>query len=223
VYFDPLLIARRIDFTWDSGSKSMFLKFGPSGHVTGANASSRSQLSSCLVALLLVGGCGTASIGDYRDRSPAFVPEDFFNGALTAHGVVKDFSGTAIRHFNADIIGCWSDGVGTLDESFLFDDGQQQTRVWTLTPSGNQTYIGTAGDVVGDGAARWEGNAMFLDYTLRIALDDSTIDVHIDDRMYRISENVVVNESKMRKWGFGVGEILLTLIRHPDRPADCPS
>jgi len=223
VYFDPLLIARRIDFTWDSGSKSMFLKFGPSGHVTGANASSRSQLSSCLVALLLVGGCGTASIGDYRDRSPAFVPEDFFNGALTAHGVVKDFSGTAIRHFNADIIGCWSDGVGTLDESFLFDDGQQQRRVWTLTPSGNQTYIGTAGDVVGDGAARWEGNAMFLDYTLRIALDDSTIDVHIDDRMYRISENVVVNESKMRKWGFGVGEILLTLIRHPDRPADCPS
>ena len=201
----------------------MFLKFGPSGRVTGANASSRSQLSSCLVALLLVGGCGTASIGDYRGRSPAFVPEDFFNGALTAHGVVKDFSGTAIRHFNADIIGCWSDGVGTLDESFLFDDGQQQTRVWTLTPSGNQTYIGTAGDVVGDGAARWEGNAMFLDYTLRIALDDSTIDVHIDDRMYRISENVVVNESKMRKWGFGVGEILLTLIRHPDRPADCPS
>jgi len=177
----------------------------------------------CLITILLVSGCGTASIGDYRDRSPAFVPEDFFNGALTAHGVVKDFSGTAIRHFNADIIGCWSDGVGTLDESFLFDDGQQQTRVWTLTPSGNQTYIGTAGDVVGDGAARWEGNAMFLDYTLRIALDDSTIDVHIDDRMYRISENVVVNESKMRKWGFGVGEILLTLIRHPDRPADCPS
>lgn len=201
----------------------MFLKFGPSGPVKGANTLSRSQPFSYAIALLLVGGCSTASIDDYRDRSPAFVPEDFFSGALTAHGVVKDFSGTAIRHFNADIIGCWSDGVGTLDESFLFDDGEQQTRVWTLTPSGNQAYIGTAGDVVGDGTARWEGNAMFLNYTLRIALEDSTIDVHIDDRMYRISDNVVVNESKMRKWGFGVGEILLTLIRHPDRPADCPS
>jgi hypothetical protein len=62
---------------------------------------------------------------------------------------------------------------------------------------------------------------MFLDYTLRIALEDSSIDVHIDDRMYRISENVVVNESKMRKWGFGVGEIVLTLIKHPEQPADC--
>ena len=152
----------------------MFLKFGPSGPVKGANTLSRSQPFSYAIALLLVGGCSTASIDDYRDRSPAFVPEDFFSGALTAHGVVKDFSGTAIRHFNADIIGCWSDGVGTLDESFLFDDGEQQTRVWTLTPSGNQAYIGTAGDVVGDGTARWEGNAMFLDYTLRIALEDST-------------------------------------------------
>ena len=189
----------------------------------GANSLNQIKIFSCLIALLLVGGCSTASIENYRGRSPAFMPEDFFNGALTAHGVVKDFSGTAIRHFNADIVGCWSDGVGTLDESFVFDDGEQQTRVWTLTPSGDQTYIGTAGDVIGAGSARWAGNAMFLNYTLRIALEDSSIDVNIDDRMYRVSENVVVNESKMRKWGFGVGEIGLTLIRHPDLPVECPA
>jgi len=176
-----------------------------------------------LYLMLFIGACGSTSVTDYQDREPRFEPESFFDGALTAHGVVKDFSGTAIRHFNADIVGCWSDGVGTLDESFVFDDGEQQTRIWTLTPSGDQTYIGTAGDVIGDGTARWEGNAMFLDYTLRIALEDSSIDVHIDDRMYRISDNVVVNESKMRKWGFGVGEIVLTLIRHPDQPVDCPA
>jgi hypothetical protein len=27
----------------------------------------------------------------------------------------------------------------------------------------------------------------------------------------------------MRKFGFGVGEILLTIIRHPDQAAACPS
>ena len=187
---------------------------------TRMSSPSRTGMFICLATLLL-GGCGTASIEDYQDRSPAFMPEDFFNGALTAHGVVKDYSGSAIRHFNADITGCWSEGTGTLNEFFTFDDGEQQTHIWTLTPSGDRTYIGTAGDVVGDGSARWEGNAMFLDYTLRIALEDSSIDVHIDDRMYRISENVVVNESRMRKWGFGVGEILLTLIKHPEQPADC--
>ena len=166
---------------------------------------------------------GSTSVDDYQAREPAFAPEDFFNGALTAHGVVKDFSGTAIRHFSADIVGCWSDGVGTLDEDFVFDDGEQQKRIWTLTPNGDQTYIGTAGDVVGEGLARWQGNAMFLDYTLRIELEDGPIDVKIDDRMYRVSDNVVINESKMRKFGFGVGEILLTIIRHPDQAAACPS
>ena len=174
---------------------------------------------------ILIGltACGSTSVDDYQARDPAFAPEDFFNGALTAHGVVKDFSGTAIRHFSADIVGCWSDGVGTLDEDFVFDDGEQQKRIWTLTPNGSQTYIGTAGDVVGEGLARWQGNAMFLDYTLRIELEDGPIDVKIDDRMYRVNDNVVINESKMRKFGFGVGEILLTIIRHPDQAADCPS
>ena len=172
---------------------------------------------------VLVGftACGSTSVDDYQAREPAFAPEDFFNGALTAHGVVKDFSGTAIRHFRADIIGCWSEGVGTLDEDFVFDDGEQQKRVWTLTPNGSQTYVGTAGDVVGEGLARWQGNAMFLDYTLRIELENGPIEVKIDDRMYRVSDNVVINESKMRKFGFGVGEILLTIIRHPDQTADC--
>ena len=174
---------------------------------------------------VLVGftACGSNSVDDYQAREPAFAPEDFFNGALTAHGVVKDFSGTAIRHFRADIIGCWSEGVGTLDEDFVFDNSEQQKRVWTLTPNGNQSYVGTAGDVVGEGLARWRGNAMFLDYTLRIERENGPIDVKIDDRMYRVSDNVVINESKMRKFGFGVGEILLTIIRHPHQTANCPN
>ena len=173
--------------------------------------------------LTLLTACGNTSVDDYQAREPAFAPEDFFNGALTAHGVVKDFSGTAIRHFSADIVGCWSSGIGTLDEDFVFDDGEQQKRVWTLTPNGDQAYIGTAGDVVGEGHARWQGNAMFLDYTLHIELEDMAIDLKIDDRMYRVSDNVVINESKMRKYGFGVGAILLTIIRHPDQVTDCPS
>ena len=37
---------------------------------------------------------------------------------------------------------------------------------------------------------------MFLDYTLRIELENGPIDVRIDDRMYRVSDNIVINESK---------------------------
>ena len=180
-----------------------------------------------LVSLLIVCGClvGCASpqLNDYREKQPTFAPEAFFDGFLTAHGLVKDYSGEVIRTFNADINACWRGGLGTLDEQFVFDDGEQQSRLWTLKPSGEQRYTATAGDVVGQGQASWAGNAFFLNYTLRIDTGDGdTLDVDIDDRMYRISDTVVVNESRIFKWGLPVGQILLTIVRHPDQPATCP-
>ena len=55
------------------------------------------------------------------------------------------------------------------------------------------------------------GNAMFLDYVLRIPYGDSTIDLRIDDRMYLVNPNTLMNESRMIKYGFEVGEILLVI------------
>ncbi len=181
--------------------------------------------SRVLPILLLFGflsGCSSPGLDEHKVASPAMQPEDFFDGFLTAHGVIKDWQGAVARQFEADIHACWRDGVGTLDESFVFDDGEQQTRVWTLTPSEDNSYVATAGDVVGEGLARWQGSAFFLEYTLRIELEDGPVDVRIDDRMYRIGEHVLINESRLEKFGLGVGEILLTIIRHPDRPAECP-
>ncbi len=176
------------------------------------------------VQLLITAGCSSVSVTDYRERQPSFEPSEFFVGALSAHGVIKNFSGDVTRSFNADIVGCWNDGVGALDEKFLFDNGERQTRFWTLQPTdGAGRYRATAGDVVGIGDAQWSGNALFLNYVLRIALEEGDIDVAIDDRMYRVGDDVVINESVMRKFGVKVGTILLTIIRHPKQAFSCPS
>ncbi len=174
-----------------------------------------------VAALLGLGGCSSPGLEEHPVAQPEMRPEVFFDGFLTAHGVIKDWRGGVARQFNADIDACWRDGVGTLDESFVFDDGETQQRVWTLTPDGDRTYVATAGDVVGNGTARWQGSAFYLDYTLRIELEDGPIDVRIDDRMYRVSDRVLINQSKLKKFGLGVGEILLTIIRHPDTAVEC--
>jgi hypothetical protein len=140
-------------------------------------------------------------------------PEKFFDGELTAHGVIKDRGGKVIRYFNVEIVAYWEDGIGTLEEDFVFDDGELDRRVWTLTPNGEGRYAGTAGDVVGDGQVTVAGNSMFLDYVLRIPWNDGTLDLRIDDRMYLVSPDVLINESRMKKFGFGVGEILLVIKR----------
>ena len=173
------------------------------------------RAATVVITLLLITtvGCARTPIDEYAGRSPQFVPEEFFNGVLTAHGVIKDRGGKVIRYFNVDILAYWKNGVGTLEEDFVLDDGEKDRRVWTLTPTGNNSYVGTAGDVIGEGKVSVAGNSMFLDYVLRIPYNDGTLDLRIDDRMYLVNPNVLINESRMTKFGVDVGEIVLVIQR----------
>jgi hypothetical protein len=163
--------------------------------------------------LIFLAACSSVTPRDYLGEAPALRPEVFFDGPLRATGVVKNRAGKVTRRFTADIDAYWRDGVGTLDEKFLFSDGETDTRVWTLTPRGDGSYRATAGDVVGDGEAEVAGNAMFLDYVLRVPYGDGSIDLRIDDRMYLVTPDRLLNESVMSKWGFRVGEIMLVIER----------
>ena len=125
--------------------------------------------------------------------------------------MVKNFSGEVIRTFDADISASWDDeGVGTLDEVFRFNDGEVQTRVWTLTPS-EDGYHADAGDVVEPGTMRWSGNAIHMNYVLRVAYGDGTLDVRMDDWMYLITPDTLINQTTMSKWGINVGEVVLVI------------
>jgi hypothetical protein len=130
--------------------------------------------------------------------------------------VVKDRGGKVIRHFNADIVAQWADGVGTLTEDFVFDDGEKQRRVWTLTPTGDGRYTGTAGDVVGEATLQQAGNSLFLDYVLRLPYNGSEVDVRVDDRMYLVARDVLINESTLSKFGVRVGNLVLVITRTPN-------
>jgi hypothetical protein len=164
-----------------------------------------------LISTLLV-GCAGPGLDDYTGMEPALSPQEFFTGELYARGVVKNRSGEVIRTFDADISASWNDqGVGTLDEVFRFDDGEIQTRVWTLTPNDDGSLHADAGDVVEPGTMNWSGNAINMNYVLRIAYGDGTIDVSMDDWMYLITPDTLINETTMTKWGFEVGEIVLVI------------
>ena len=170
-------------------------------------------LQGLLLAWLFLVGCENARIEDYASREPLLNLENFFEGKLAAHGVVKDFRGSVMRYFNADIHASWKDGIGTLVEDFVFDNGEIQRRIWTLTPDGLGGYIGTAGDVVGEGVIRIAGNAMFLKYVLRIPFQSGTLDITVDDRMYLVNPSTLINESRLMKFGFDVGEIVLVISK----------
>lgn len=175
------------------------------------------RLSLLFMALVISGaltGCAGPGLDDYSDMEPGLTPQEFFTGELSARGVVKNWSGEVIRTFDADISASWDDqGVGTLNEVFRFNDGEVQTRVWTLTPNDDGSLHADAGDVVEPGTMRWQGNAINMEYMLRVAYgdEDDTIDLSMDDWMYLITPDILINETTMTKWGLEVGEIVLVI------------
>ncbi len=175
-----------------------------------------SRCAAAMAFVVLLGACSPITVNDYKDKTPRLNIETFFDGPLSAHGVVKNRSGKVIRHFNAVINAHWNNGIGTLDEHFVFDDGEKQQRIWTLTPDGAQRYTATAGDVVGPSDMHIAGNSLFLNYVLQVPYNDGIIQVAVDDRMYLVDPVTLMNESVMTKWGFKVGEVLLVIKKLPE-------
>lgn len=163
------------------------------------------------LGLGMLTACSDVPVSEYAENKPVLAVEDFFNGSLSAHGIIKNRSGRVTQYFNASIDASWKDGVGTLDELFKFDDGSEQRRIWKLIKDESGKYIASANDVIGNSTLEIAGNSLFLDYVLRIPYGEDTLDLHIDDRMYLVSDRVLLNESTMFKWGIKVGQVTLVI------------
>ena len=53
----------------------------------------------------------------------------------------------------------------------------------------------------------------FLTFFSWFSYKNSIINVQVDDKMFLVSDTVIINESTLRKWGFNVGSITLTIVR----------
>lgn len=172
----------------------------------------RSWLKTVVVAALAVVGltaCST-SIEEYQGREPQLQLEKFFNGKLVAYGTVQDYADEVIQRFRVEMEGTWDGNKGTLEEKFYYADGRTQERVWKLTKTGPNTYEGRASDVEGVAVGTTAGNALNWQYVLNVTMEDgNTMALSLDDWMYLIDENNMINRTQMYKFGIPVGEITL--------------
>lgn len=162
----------------------------------------------------LLTGCSSMQIDDFKNTTPEFIPQKYFNGSLRAYGMVKDRNGKILRTFKGDLVGSWDkNGVGTLDEHFVYNDGEKLHRTWTMRPQGDKKFIATAGDIVGEAQMQAQGNTVMIDYTMRIPYKDGTLDIDVRDWLHLQNDGVILNHSKMKKFGIEVGELVITIIK----------
>lgn len=161
----------------------------------------------------MLSSCSISPLEQYARNEPRLDLQEFFNGQLVAKGLVKNRAGAVTRYFTAQINAYWDNGKGTLEERFEFNDGEIQYRTWVLTPT-SSGYDATAGDVLGTGKATIAGNAMNLNYILEINYEGSPLALSVEDWMWQVDENTILNESTLRKWGFKVGSVQLIIQKH---------
>jgi hypothetical protein len=164
--------------------------------------------------VLSVTGCAAPRIQAYRDNEPKVDIREYFDGELVAYGTVQDITGKVVSRFTADIRGSWDGDEGTLNETFTFEDGAEEIRNWTLRLNPEDgSFTGTAHDVVGEAKGEQAGNAIFMKYTLRRDINGRTIDFTMDDRLYLINESLMMNQTKMKKFGITVAELNIAFYK----------
>ncbi|GEN26964.1 hypothetical protein HVA01_06100 [Halovibrio variabilis] len=159
--------------------------------------------------LLLLVGCTSVDIEDYANDEPRLDIAEYFTGTSRAWGMVQDYSGEVQRRFTVDIQGRYENDTLTLDESFVFSDGETDRRVWTFERVDEHRWIGTASDVEGQVDARQYGHAFHMRYPLEIDIDGRMISFTMDDWMYLQPDGRLINRTAMRKFGLTLGEITL--------------
>ena len=141
---------------------------------------------------------------------PNFDPESYFAQRLDAYGVFVDRFGSIQRQFEVVVEGRKTDTGFSLDEYFLYDDGEREERRWDVTALGNGRYEGRCRDVIGVGRGVCTANMLSWKYRFRLEMFGRKVAVTFDDVMVLQAGGVLVNRATLSKAGLKLGEVLLT-------------
>ena len=178
------------------------------------------KITVTVLVLLGLTGCMAMTSDDFTDKSPKFVLEKYFHGKTRAWGLFEDRFGNVRRQFVVDINGNWDGTILTLDEDFLFDDGEKDFRQWRIRKLKDGTYEGRADDVIGTAKGVASGNSLHWSYVLDLKRDSgSSIKVKLDDWMFLQSGGVLLNRARMSKFGIELGQITISFKRIEDEAA----
>ena len=176
------------------------------------------------LALLVLAGLWLVpreDISVHDTRSPAFDLANFFDGNSVAYGIFEDRFGNLRRQFRVEIQASQSGDRLILEESFLYDDGEQDRRVWQIDRQiidGRTHYSGRAADITGKAIGKIAGNAMRWSYDISLILSGIELEVRFDDFIYQMTPDIAINRAYVSKWGMDIGSVTLVFLK--DRLAE---
>ena len=105
--------------------------------------------------------------------------------------------------------GTIKDGVLTLEEDFIYADGEKDKRIWQFSKLDESSYKGLANDIIGEAIAKEKGNAFNMKYKMDLDLGFSVLRVGFNNWMYRIDKETIINKASISKFGFNIATVTL--------------
>ena len=173
------------------------------------------KLATLLMLTFIVSGCSLTIDGDdYKEQAPAFNLVEFFDGKVTAWGIVQNRSGEVVQRFIVNIDGSVEGNELVLDETFEYIIGEGVTeRVWRLQMNADGTFTGSASDIEGPATGTPHGNAFNFIYEMDLAVDGSTYRVAFDDWFFAIDDKTLMNRSYIKKFGIVMADVTIFMQR----------
>ncbi len=168
-----------------------------------------------LAAPAVLVGCAAPEVTEYAAEQPVLDLRTYFTGIVDGYGLFTDRSGKVVKRFTVVMNCSWQGTDGVLDEDFTYSDGTRQRRIWRVRQLPDGRYTGRADDVVGEAQGQARGNALRWNYTLALPVEGRTWNVQMDDWMYLVNREVMLNRTTMTKFGVRLGEVTLSFRRRP--------
>jgi hypothetical protein len=172
-----------------------------------------------LIAFLAVAACtGKPSFDDPSLSNKKLNMEEFFDGDLIAYGQFQDVLGTVRRSFVVNLKGDWDGNRLRLVEDFVYEDGATEQRIWTLTKTGPDSWIGTAPGVIGTATGQEQDNRFNWQYEIDLPVPaaDGTVEtlrVTFDDWMWLLSDDRLLNRAYIKRYGVDIGDVIISFER----------
>ena len=133
----------------------------------------------------------------------------YFSGRTQAWGFFQDRFGKIRRRFDVDIVGAWDGAELVLTEDFVYDDGEEERRVWRVRPDGTEGYVGRADGVIGMASGRRLGTTVRWSYRFMLPMFGRKVPVMFDDLMDLQGDGMMINRARVTKWGLLLGEAVI--------------
>ena len=175
----------------------------------------RSSYAVSIIAALSASSCAGMKISDYSAGKPVLELEKYFAGHTVASGLFEDRFGKTRRQFVVTVDGTVNGDTLTLDENFVWNDGEKQRRVWSLKRTGPNSYEGRTPEVIGVAHGSQSGNAFNFNYDIKLKVGENKYwKVHFNDWMFLQPSGVIINRAYVSRWGFDIGSVTIS-FQHP--------